>query len=452
MTFAPDVPQVEGVRLTAEVDSLSKESKDFSNLTLTRTNEKSAEGNFSVALAKNKGSISSRVLKVEKGGKLTLSARATYDNEKVATLARVADLDNRSKTAALLSGAAVALSIQDVNIGNEPKSKALVFSPLAIIPFVKNLFSPLTPNRGNSKAVRVPLQPEKPKAYLEISIFADSLQTNLLTTKQLPISENSEYFWEKLQDSLTFDTDAFVVVSLRNESEKDVLFDELDLKVYGTEKAVIVQENHYEPFGMTLKGLDYVLNEKYKNQQLFGGKELTEDLGLEGYDFVNRGYDPQKGSFNQIDPLADKMRRYSPYVYCFDNPMRYVDNDGMMPEPYHFGFLSTKGVEIYQQAKNNGAGAIGAMFVLAQATLESGWGGKASVATNNFFGIMGGSSGYSTPHGTLKEFESVSAGVDGYFSKLESTWPGMLQNIKENNISAESINQGLNTGSVTSHK
>jgi RHS repeat-associated protein len=119
---------------------------------------------------------------------------------------------------------------------------------------------------------------------------------------------------------------------LRNESEKEVLFDELNVRVYGTEKAVIIQENHYEPFGMTLKGLDYVVNEKHKNNFLFGGKELTEDLGLEGYDFVNRGYDPQKGSFNQIDPLADKMRRYSPYVYCFDNPMRYVDPDGMEPE------------------------------------------------------------------------------------------------------------------------
>ncbi|QKX04159.1 hypothetical protein HN014_04295 [Aquimarina sp. TRL1] len=95
----------------------------------------------------------------------------------------------------------------------------------------------------------------------------------------------------------------------------------------------IKQEKHYYPFGSENRGYGAPTIGR-KHNYGYNGKEFSEEMDLDTYDFGARNYDATLGRWMNIDPLADQMRRHSPYNYAFDNPIYFIDPDGMMPINY----------------------------------------------------------------------------------------------------------------------
>jgi RHS repeat-associated protein len=172
-----------------------------------------------------------------------------------------------------------------------------------------------------------------PRAYINWILFNDQF---------VPVASNCGYdLVNTTADAVkthtatvSISTSGYLYVYCSNESNLDVLFDNLQLV---HTRGPLLETTDYYPFGLTMAGIsDKALKSSYQENKYkfnegteLANKEFSDGSGLELYTTVYRMYDAQLGRFWLTDPLADLTTDVSPYAFALNNPVLRNDPTGL---------------------------------------------------------------------------------------------------------------------------
>ena len=186
-----------------------------------------------------------------------------------------------------------------------------------------------------------------PRAYLRLLAYNSAGEV----IRDEPVYVNSQDCLGKLATSAyRVEQDGYVRVYLASESDAPAYFDNLSVS---HQQAMIVQEHHFDPFGLHLSGIEKEGSYPY---QYNGLSEQQADPTGKGYTYETdwRGYDPALGRFKGIDALADEMPGINPYQYSYNNPVMFNDPSGLIVLPVLTvaakRIVSTTAAQVFGQA------------------------------------------------------------------------------------------------------
>ncbi len=307
-----------------------------------------------------------------------------------------------------------------VQVG-EQKAPLVQANFLAAIPLLKKLFVKQPP-----QTVKVPEPTPQPEwfnagaAGMKFTLYDEN--NTPLYSETMAVGNISPTAWGRLVQKYDITQNGTIEVELFNYNTTPTYFDDWHIELTENSKPEIVQEVHYDPWGLVMEDESYFASVSPANgADLFNRKELQTYADLNLYDYHWRQYDPQLGRFHVIDPSADKYHAHSPYAYCFNNPVMLIDPDGreivtaMLIGAFIGGTINL-GVKLFQPGKIKNVGDAFAAF---------GIGAAAGVA-----GVLTGGAALSAATGLTfsATFTAAGVGAGGFLGGVASGAAGAAAN------------------------
>ncbi|RZS98014.1 DUF6443 domain-containing protein [Cecembia calidifontis] len=159
-----------------------------------------------------------------------------------------------------------------------------------------------------------------PEAYMAYALY--DRDSNMYDSGKILLSKKARNKHEELKKDIFVEKDGYIEAFVVNETSENVWYDNFSIQSTGP---IIVQETHYDPWGVELQGLGYQEPGIKVNKYLYNGMEYVDDLNLNFYSAFFRSYEPTIGRWWQIDPKSEKYYDWSPYHGMGNNPISISD-------------------------------------------------------------------------------------------------------------------------------
>ncbi len=278
-----------------------------------------ANGTYCGSVTKAQGAIgAAKLLKVMARDVLRVSVQVTYSSATVSNTSANGLNTLASSLAAMMLGSGQVSSFAE-------SQASTIASGMSTVSNVQSFFLPETASTGTTGP---------PEAYLHVLLFNDQFVFDNVNSVVMPVNTTALNATQTLTvPNLVIPKSGYAYIYFSNESNTTVYFDNFMLTDV---RGAILEMNAYYPFGLAMAGISdkavkasYTENKYRYNKKELQHQEFSDGSGLEEYDFGARMQDPQLGVWHNADPMAETNRRWSPYVYGVDNPIRFIDPDGM---------------------------------------------------------------------------------------------------------------------------